>query len=263
MSIWEPTHAVGNEVIAVWATPDPAQPSVAQLEPGRAVVVGEVRGAWAEVVLENGFRGWVDASRLVARASPVGPPPMMSPAQRSRTAPIAIGAVIIVGLVVAAFLLTRSDSKKNTATSTSSSDATEQSTSSSPASDGVVRYKVPDGWSISDDGLTIAEDKADLTASAPSGPRISAVIGAGEDDAIALMNDTITDASFDIIEEPTEVQVSGVAAVSVTLRKDNVVVRFIGTHPIDGDGVVFTVQCPVERFEELQADLEAAPGLKT
>jgi hypothetical protein len=250
VNTWEPTHDVGAGAAAVWAAPDPAEQPVAQLEPGHAVVVADTRGGWAEVVLESGFRGWVDSSLLVARGPPIVASPVVSPSPRRRGPAIAIGALVVVGLVVA-LVLTRGGSDKDAAT-----------TSRSRTNSGPVRYKVPAGWSTSDDGLTIAEDEADLTAATPSGPRIRAVVGAEEDDdPIALMNETLSDASFDIVEAPTEIKISGVAAVSVTLRKDNMVLRFIGTHSTDGEGIVFTVVCPAERFDELRNDLEAAPGL--
>ena len=252
MSMWEPTHLVGTGPTGVWAQPDPAQQPVGQVEPGHRVVVSETRSGWAEVLFDNGFRGWVDASHLVPLHSP--PAAAAPPPARRSWVPIVLVLVVVAGLV--AFLVTRTDSKKGAVAGTSS-------TSSASTIEGLVRYTVPAGWSSSADGLTIAEDKADLFASQPAGPRISAVVGSGDDDPIAVMNDTLADAAFDIVEEPTETKVSGVAAVSFTLRKDNVFVRFIAAHPAGGDSVVFTVSCPVERFEALRADLEAAPGLRT
>ncbi|MEY2424191.1 MAG: hypothetical protein QOI95_4258 [Acidimicrobiaceae bacterium] len=247
MTVWEPTHHVGHEPIPVWSTPDPSQPPTAELGAGLPVYVAERRGAWVEVVATNGFRGWVDGGRLVPITISA---PTPAPPKRSRAVWIVLGAIAVIA-VAAVVVLTRGDSKK----------ATTDVAAPSPTASTLVRFTVPTGWSVSDDGLTIAEQEADLTASTPSGPRITAVVGAVDDDPNAFVRDALSGTSFDIIETPTDTDVSRVPAIRLTIRKDNVILRFIGAHPKGKDGVVFTVECPVERFEEVQGALEAAPGL--
>jgi hypothetical protein len=223
---------------------------VGELNSGLPLSATERRGAWVEVVAANGFRGWVDAGRLVpVEASEV----VTAPSKRGPVLWIALAATAVLA-VAAVVVLTRGDSKKASTSGT---------TSSSTAST-LVRFNVPTGWSASDDGLTIAEQEADLTAPTPLGPRITAVVGAADDDDPAvLVRDSLSGTSFDIVETPTDTEISGVPAIRITIRKDNVILRFIGAHPKGKDGVVFTVECPVERFEEVQAALESAPGLNS
>ena len=65
---WAPSHLVPLSGMQAWATPDPALPAVASLEPGLSVQVVEQSGAWARVQASNGWTGWVDARSLLANA---------------------------------------------------------------------------------------------------------------------------------------------------------------------------------------------------
>ena len=69
-----PTHVVPSGGLQAWASPDPSQPVVATIEARVEVVVREERGAWAEVVCNNGWSAWVDGRRLVAVGA-TGPVP--------------------------------------------------------------------------------------------------------------------------------------------------------------------------------------------
>lgn len=64
---WSSTHLVPQGGLQAWAAPNPALPSVVTLEAGLDVVVADRAGDWARVVAVNGWTGWVDARRLVAR----------------------------------------------------------------------------------------------------------------------------------------------------------------------------------------------------
>jgi hypothetical protein len=73
-----PTHVIPAGGLPAWSSPDPSQPVVATIEARVEVVVREERGAWAEVLCNNGWSAWVDGRRLVpvnAAAPPLGPPP--------------------------------------------------------------------------------------------------------------------------------------------------------------------------------------------
>ena len=64
---WSPTHRVPDEGMAAWAAPDPSLPPLVTLGGRLELVVAERAGDWARVVAVNGWTGWVDARRMVAR----------------------------------------------------------------------------------------------------------------------------------------------------------------------------------------------------
>jgi RsiW-degrading membrane proteinase PrsW (M82 family) len=65
--VWTPTHLVPPGGMAAWDAPDPSRPAMLNL-PERLELVVEMRaGGWALVRAVNGWRGWVDGRRLVAR----------------------------------------------------------------------------------------------------------------------------------------------------------------------------------------------------
>ncbi len=65
---WLPTHRVPPGGMAAWPSPDPSLPPMVELSAGLDLVVERRAGAWAFVRAINGWRGWVDARRLVERA---------------------------------------------------------------------------------------------------------------------------------------------------------------------------------------------------
>jgi len=79
--VFEATHVVPGGGVQAWAEPDPSQPAVTELADGVELRVLEERGQWARVEGSNGWTGWVDAGRLVARGAPdaigagTSPPP--------------------------------------------------------------------------------------------------------------------------------------------------------------------------------------------
>lgn len=86
---FEPTHVVPQGGIPAWTAPDGSQPAAANLAPGTELQIGEYRGQWAHATAANGWTGWVDGDRLVARgavATASAPP-----------APMGTGALGIVG----------------------------------------------------------------------------------------------------------------------------------------------------------------------
>jgi hypothetical protein len=66
---WAPTHHIGPGSVQAWAEPDPTVGAIATLDPDLPVRLAELRGDWALVEAENGWRGWVDARPLVAEAA--------------------------------------------------------------------------------------------------------------------------------------------------------------------------------------------------
>jgi hypothetical protein len=87
---WPATHTVPAEGMAAYATPDPATPPVARLDPHLPVQRLERRGEWMHVVCANGWTTWVDG-RLLVRAggpatAPTTAPPSVVPAGPQRTA---------------------------------------------------------------------------------------------------------------------------------------------------------------------------------
>lgn len=63
--VWRATHVVADGGLPAYGEADPAAPPVAHLEPGVELRVVREWGAWAEVLAENGWRGWVDGRLLV------------------------------------------------------------------------------------------------------------------------------------------------------------------------------------------------------
>lgn len=66
---FEATHVVPDGGVEAWDEPDGSQPAAANLHAGTELQVTEERGDWVKVAAENGWSGWVDARRLVARGS--------------------------------------------------------------------------------------------------------------------------------------------------------------------------------------------------
>ncbi len=64
---WAPTHVVPVEGMAAWAAPDPTRAPMVSLAGRLDLVVLERAGDWARVAAINGWTGWVDGRRLVAR----------------------------------------------------------------------------------------------------------------------------------------------------------------------------------------------------
>jgi RsiW-degrading membrane proteinase PrsW (M82 family) len=64
---WVPTHLVPPEGLQSWDQPDPSRP-MTPLAGGLELRVVQRVGDWAQVAASNGWTGWVDARRLVAKA---------------------------------------------------------------------------------------------------------------------------------------------------------------------------------------------------
>jgi hypothetical protein len=66
---WMPTHTVPAQGMPAWARPDPADPVIANLDPGLDLRVVGTAGDWAQVDASNGWTGWVDGRLLMRRGS--------------------------------------------------------------------------------------------------------------------------------------------------------------------------------------------------
>lgn len=63
--MWSPTHFVPAGGLPAWDHPDPTRQPTVDLSAGLGVVIDSVLGDWAFVRAMNGWRGWVDARRLI------------------------------------------------------------------------------------------------------------------------------------------------------------------------------------------------------
>jgi SH3 domain-containing protein len=61
------TFVVAEGGTPAWSAPDPSGAPVATLAAGTELEVRERRGDWANVAASNGWSGWVDGRRLLAR----------------------------------------------------------------------------------------------------------------------------------------------------------------------------------------------------
>jgi hypothetical protein len=66
--VFAPGHLVPPEGLPSWAAPDPSGPST-QLSGGLELEVVQRVTDWAQVRASNGWVGWVDGRRLVARGA--------------------------------------------------------------------------------------------------------------------------------------------------------------------------------------------------
>jgi hypothetical protein len=64
---WAPTHLVPPGGMAAWNAPDPSRQPIVNLPERLELIVEERAGAWAHVRAVNGWRGWVDGRRLIAK----------------------------------------------------------------------------------------------------------------------------------------------------------------------------------------------------
>lgn len=64
---WFPTHVIPDGGLPAWETPDGSAEPASQVDAGLEVQLVEQRGDWAQVSFSNGWTGWVDARRLIAK----------------------------------------------------------------------------------------------------------------------------------------------------------------------------------------------------
>ena len=64
---WQATHTVPDGGLPAWGAPDPSTEPIATLAAGTELQLRQRTGDWAEVAASNGWVGWLDARRLVAR----------------------------------------------------------------------------------------------------------------------------------------------------------------------------------------------------
>lgn len=91
---WRPTNVVGATGLDAWASPDPALPPTARIDPGVEVAVVEHHDSgWASVSCFNGWSAWVDGRQLLplAPAVPAGARPPAPTSGRAGGAPAAFG----------------------------------------------------------------------------------------------------------------------------------------------------------------------------
>jgi hypothetical protein len=247
---WQPTHAVPEGGTRLWATPDAAVAPTHQLDGGLPVQVVELHGAWTRVTCANGFGGWVDGRVLRPLGEAPPGPAARPPATRRWVLPVAVAAIALVGsaLFVA------------TAGGDGDDDRRDDVASSDPTT---VALHVPDGWSISEDGLVAAEDAADVDAAAPAGPVVRAEVGVSDVDLDdpALLDLRVAGDDF-VFTEADSQTVDGFDAVLMTVRGQDRVQAFLAVDPPGQDPVFFTIDCPADRFDELRDLLASVPGIE-
>jgi hypothetical protein len=224
--------------VPCWAQPDGRAQPTNRLDGGLEVAVLQRHGQWAEVLCQNGFRAWVDGNLLASKPRRPGP----------RWA-VALVLVVALGAAVAA-LVVLAGGDDDPAVVVAELEPTE------------VALRVPDGWSVSDDGLVVAEDPADLAADLPAGPVVRAEVGGSEvgiDDPAALEL-RVAGEDFELVE-PEEQEVDGFPAVLVTMRGQGRVMVLVAVDPPGQEGATFIIDCPADRFDELQALLASIPGI--
>jgi hypothetical protein len=243
---WQPTHVVPEGGTRLWATPDPSAQPTHRLEGGLAVQVVDVQGSWTRIACDNGFGGWIDGRVLRPLAPPAGP----SPPARRWLVPMVVAAVAIAG--GALFLLTSGEN-----------DETEDREAVASFEPTIVAMHLPEGWTLSDDGLVAAEDAADLDSATPGGPVVRAEIGVSE---LAPDDPTLLDlrvAGDDLaFTDAASQTVDGFDAVVMTLRGQDRVQAFLAVDPPGQEPVFFTIDCPADRFDELGDLLVSVPGIE-
>ncbi len=202
------------------------------------------------------------------------------PRRRLRTAGILVGAVTAVlatacggsgGTAPTRPVPTdASTTAASTAASTASTVATSIATSLPDT--GPVRLHVPDGWVVSADGRTVAEDAADLVAAVPSGPAVRAVLDPGPIDPRRSFAEALA-APDAVVAGPEPVVVDGRAGVAVTVRRSaaagtpgsavaSQIVRTVVVVAGTGQAVRFELWAPLDRWDEVAAVLESVPGIE-
>ena len=125
-----------------------------------------------------------------------------------------------------------------------------------------VAMNLPEGWSLSEDGLVASEDAADLDAAAPDGPVVRAEVGPSEldlDDP-AVLDLRVAGDDFEFTE-PEVQTLDGFDAVIMTVRGQGRVQVFVAVDPPGQESVFFTIDCPADRFDELNDLLSSVPGI--
>jgi hypothetical protein len=246
VSIWQPTHRVPPGGLPSWSQPDGSAPPSNRLDEALEVAVAQWRGPWAWVVCENGFTTWVDGRQLLPRAAPRGRGGIVA----------AVGALVVVVVAVLAIVVAGGGDDDGGGSAGRDVDVPELEPTT-------IALNVPEGWSVSDDGLTAVEDPADLTAAEPAGPTVRATTG----DALPALDDPalldlrVAGDDFEL-SEPEEQTVDGQPAVVVTMRGQGRVLVLIAVDPPGQEGAFFTIDCPADRFDELRDLLGGVPGVE-
>jgi len=68
--VWAPTHRVPDGGMPAWDAADPSLPPAWTLNGGLGMIVVERLDDWAFVEASNGWRGWVDFSKLLSYDTP-------------------------------------------------------------------------------------------------------------------------------------------------------------------------------------------------
>jgi len=279
----------------MWDEPDAQRDAPHRLDPGLQVQMVQQWGTWARVVCHNEFAGWVQSAQL----TPLG---VAATRARPSSGVAAVGSVrrpwviasVVAGLLVIGggiWLATAGDDGDRDAstdasastiestdldsTDPDSTDADETTVSALVGTDvppttaegpatpaAAVELNVPQGWTLSADGLVAAEDPADLVAATPSGPVVRAEVGAPDDaDLEAMLQDAVAGAAEAfVLAGPDETIVDGYDALVLTVREAGRSKSLVMVDPVGAESVLFTLDAPVERADELNALLASVPG---
>ena len=234
---WAPTHRVPDGGLAT-------QDGSPALEAGLEVMVLDRQAGWARVRCSNGWETWTNADLLVPLA---GAP--AAARSRPRWRWVAVAAVIGAGTVAAVLLAGGGDGSDGTSAATGLG----------------VALQVPAGWAVSDDGLTAAPRAAELAGAVPRGPRVRAVAGGGDAEALAAgLVPTDGGAPATVVTEPAQTTIGSRAAVAVTLREPAgttaIVRRYLAGSSPGGVPVLFILEAPEDQFERHAAILAGVPA---
>ena len=240
---WTPTHHVHPDATAVWSQPDPTRTPDSNAAGGSPVQLLEQTTGWARVRFENGYEGWLDAATL----EQIAVEPSRSGSWIPRLPMILIGAgAAIIGAVVAVVLAVGGGGSSPRPTGGVSATS-------------VVHLNVPTGWSLSSDGLTTAQNFADLTAASPRGPRVRAVVGDPPGSSVDLMAAALNGPAATLTGGPNDTSISGQPAVGAAITANGVTHGYVALHPRGKPAVLFVLEAPAASFAADSNEMLAIP----
>ena len=220
------------------------------------------QSGWGKVRCENGWETWVDERRLISvsrpspstATNPVAPTIDDPPGLRrggSRPRLVAVIVVVLLAAVAGAVALTVGSSGSHNQPGLRAGPTLRPSLSA------------PAGWHTSLDGLTVAGDQADLTATDPAGPRVQLVANPPAPD-LASIKDTLAHSGLGTADDPQPTTVNGHAAVAISLtdpvnRTDSIVRRYVSVSTGVGHAALFILEDPQARDGADRATLDSIP----
>lgn len=255
-----PTH----QIVAGGADASPAAgvaDGTRRLDPKLPVqVIEHSATGWSHIRCENAWEAWIDPAKLE---------PLGTRAATSRTTVwlVCTGILVAVLIVGAVAFAVRNRGSDATEASPVTVAPAAVPTAGTKIGSATAYLTVPPGWVASADGLTVAQNAADLTAADPKGPRVLITTSApNQTDLVSSFKNAKGAAPVDVGLDAANTKVSGRQAVVIGTVHETPSGKIIRTYLVvalgDGQSVIFEADAPYTQWDALKQQLGTIPGLR-